>query len=38
VGVARALVSEPDVVLADESTGGMDSATGAELIELLMAA
>ncbi|MBP7559791.1 MAG: hypothetical protein KBA64_04855 [Armatimonadetes bacterium] len=38
MGVARALVSEPDVVLADESTGGMDSATGAELIELLMAA
>lgn len=36
VAVARALILEPKVVLADEPTGNLDTATGEELFNIFI--
>ena len=36
VAIARALANDPQVIFADEPTGNLDTATGDQILELLI--
>jgi len=35
MSIARSLVSDPEIILADEPTGTLDSVTGKEVLNML---
>lgn len=35
MAIARALINDPDLILADEPTGALDQKTGKEIMDIL---